>query len=86
MIKEGDKIKLKEYFGDKVIGEDVYTVEYFRYALGIFISENARLSGDFTPLCSLYGKSEYSKECYIPNYGSYFTCEVPLWIEANQDA
>ena len=76
-MKAGDRIRVFTIFGDT---ED-YTVEEFRYCLGVFVSSNCRRAGAFTPLCDLYEKGPYSKRDYISNYGEYYTNKVQAWMD-----
>lgn len=78
-MKVGDKIKITYYICGTPIEDKIFTVEYFRFALGIFESEYHREAGDFTPLCILYGVSDKSEQKYIPNFGDYITNKIPIW-------
>ena len=81
-MKAGDRIRIQLYgFGGYKTEQKDYTVELFRYCLGVFLSEQAREAGDFTPLCELYGPGPNSEEKYIPNYGEYITNKVPEWMD-----
>lgn len=77
LLVKGDEIRIKTNYGEL---RD-YIVEEFRGCLGIFESENHRKAGNFTPLCELYSAGPESREDYIPNYGSYTTNEVPIWMQ-----
>lgn len=84
-MKAGDKIRIQKYiFGCPSHLED-YTIEEFRYCLGIFESEAHRKAGDFTPLCELYERGPESKEGYISNYGPYVTNMVQAWMDIPKD-
>lgn len=83
-MKIGDKIRLPLYCNGFLIGYADFTVEEFRYCLGIFKSSDARLAGHFTPLCDLYEPSLNSDEKYISNYGEYHTNMVPSWIDISE--
>ena len=72
----GDRIGLLHIYG----GRNDYTVEEFRQCLGVFLSEQHREAGDFTPLCVLWESGPGSKEKYICNYGGYQTNMVPKWM------
>lgn len=79
LVKEGDKIALKYYYSKDVWEEEIFDVVYFRFALGVFISDDAKKAEHFTPLCDLYEKSESSTQEYIGNYGEYVTHKKPAW-------
>lgn len=83
-VKEGDTIALKYYYFGEYSHEDLFIVEYFRFALGVFLSDDARTAGNFTPLCELYQKGEDSKQDYISNYGEYITNKIPAWRIVSQ--
>jgi hypothetical protein len=74
-MKAGDRIRLHvpvmAGWGFKKL-ED-FTVEEFRFCLGIFKSEEHRLAGRFTPLCELYEPGPESESKYIENFGEYRT-------------
>ena len=76
-MKAGDRIRIKTIWGDC---QD-YTVEEFRYCLGIFASNEHRTGGKFTPLCELYENGPYSKNKYISNFGEYYTNQVQRWMD-----
>ena len=57
-----------------------FTVEEFRYCLGIFESDEHRQAGKFTPLCELYGRGPESETKYISNFGEYVTNPVQLFM------
>lgn len=81
LVEAGDKIALKYYypFGEDSGYEDIFEVVYFRFALGVFLSDDAKKAEDFTPLCELYKKSEKSTQEYISNYGEYISNKIPAW-------
>ena len=81
MMKAGDKIRVFMEYGDTMD----FTVEEFRYSLGIFQSDNDRKACNFTPLCHLYEKGPDSKSDYIGNYGSYYTNHVQAWMDIPKD-
>jgi len=58
-----------------------FTVEEFRYCLGVFLSESHREAGEFTPLCELYCAGPESTENYISNFGPYVSNQVPAWCD-----
>ena len=71
-MKAGDRIRLTQYImGLYANGTEDFTVEEFRFCLGIFKSEDHRQAGNFTPLCELYEAGPESKLDYISNYGEY---------------
>ena len=76
-MKTGDRIRVFMRYGDT---ED-FTVEKFRYCLGIFQSKQHRLAGEFTPLCDLFEKGAESKPEYIPNFGEYYSNKVQAWMD-----
>ena len=82
-IIAGDKIRLPWVYpdGQKSGKHKDFTVEEFRYCLGIFVNENDRTAGKFTPLCELYRAGPESEERYIGNYGTYYTNQVPDFIK-----
>jgi len=83
-MKKGDKIRVTFYIVGRPSHTKDFIVEEFRYCLGIFTSEQARLAGNFTPLCKLYKPGPSSEEKYIPNYGAYFTNMIPAWINLSK--
>ena len=84
-MKAGDKIRLTDYIMGYANGTSDYTVEEFRYCLGIFESEQHRAAGNFTPLCSLYERGPGSEIDYISNYGEYVTNMVPSFMNIPKD-
>lgn len=81
-MKAGDRIRLQLYgFSGYRLEQKDYTVEEFRYCLGIFLSDSARKAGNFTPLCELYEPGPNSEKSYIPNYGEYYTNQVQGWMD-----
>lgn len=78
-MKVGDKIRVPSHWGNTIIGWTDYTVEEFRFCLGIFVDEEHRKAGEFTPLCEMYEPGPESEEGYISNYGPYYTNMVPVW-------
>ena len=80
-MKAGDKIRVQKYIEGIRAYTDDYTVEEFRYCLGIFMSEDHRKAGKFTPLCELYERGPDSVTHYISNYGEYYTNPVQAWMD-----
>lgn len=79
-MKAGDRIRLDVGWAGMYTDLQDFTVEEFRYCLGIFLSEEHRQAGKFTPLCELYGAGPDSKEEYIPNFGPYTSNQVPIFM------
>lgn len=80
-MKAGDKIRIQHYMmGYKSHTED-YTVEEFRYCLGIFQSSEHRAANSFTPLCELYERGPESEDDYISNFGATYTNPVQAWMD-----
>ena len=67
-MQVGDRIRVFTNWGDT----DDFTVEEFRFCLGIFLSDNHRQAESFTTLCELYEGGSESKNMYISNFGEYF--------------
>lgn len=80
-MKAGDRIRVFEYCMGHIVGTRDYTVEEFRYCLGIFQSEAHRKANRFTPLCDLYEPGPDNEQGYIPNFGEYNTQEVQGWMD-----
>lgn len=81
-MKAGDKIRVQMYIMGHHKGDlKDFVVEEYRYCLGIFLSEQHRTAGRFTPLCELYEPGPDSEKDYIPNFGEYTTNEVPAWMD-----
>ena len=79
-MKAGDKILIDVgWYGMYEELQD-FTVEEFKYSLGIFKSDQHRQAGKFTPLCELYGTGPESETKYISNFGEYVTNQVPLFM------
>lgn len=76
-MKAGDKIRVFTIYGDTTD----FTVEEFRFCLGVFASDQHRQAGKFTPLCELYEKGPDSKDDYISNFGEYYTNPVQAWMD-----
>lgn len=81
-MKVGDKIRIQMYgFSGYSLDTEDFTVEEFRYCLGVFLSEDHRKAGRFTPLCELYEPGPDSEKDYISNFGEYWTNEVQAWMD-----
>ena len=80
-MKIGDRIRVQRYILGHLSNTEDFTVEEFRYCLGIFESEQDRTAGRFTPLCDLYVRGAESEQKYISNYGEYFTNHVQSWMD-----
>lgn len=80
-MKAGSRIRLD--VGQRGLWTDLqdFTVEEFRYCLGIFYDDEHRKAGQFTPLCELYESGPESESDYICNFGQYFTNKVPSWMD-----
>jgi|TARA_R110002096_G_scaffold262406_4_gene455895 hypothetical protein len=70
-MKAGDRIKVDVGWSGMYSEYQDFTVEEFRYCLGIFASDDHRKAGKFTPLCEMYERGPESKNEYIPNFGEY---------------
>ena len=79
-MKAGDKIRLDCGWQGMYSDMQDFTVEEFRFCLGIFQSDQHREAGNFTPLCDLYEAGPESENKYISNYGDYNTNEVPRFM------
>lgn len=84
-MKAGDKIRVQKYIMGFPTHYDDYTVEEFRYCLGIFLSGCHRQAQNFTPLCELYEPAPGAKQSYIPNYGEIYTDYVPSFMNLPKD-
>jgi len=80
-MEAGNKIRIQKYIMGHASHTDDYIVEEFRHCLGVFLSEQAREAGCFTPLCELYEPGPDSKQNYISNYGEYWTNQVQAWMD-----
>lgn len=76
-LYEGDRIRLEGEWGATYD----CTVERFRDCLGVFLTDNHRQAGNFTPLCYLYGRGAGSSIGYISNFGEYIQNPVPTWMQ-----
>lgn len=76
-MKAGDRIRVFTIYGDT---RD-FTVEEFRYCLGVFTSEQHRIAGKFMPLCELYERGPESEDYSTPRYGKYYTNPVQAWMD-----
>ncbi|MBL4795910.1 MAG: hypothetical protein JKY50_00695 [Oleispira sp.] len=79
-MKAGDRIRMTHYTMGYADGVVDFTVEEFRFCLGIFESDEHRQSGQFTPLCDLYEPGPDSEDQYISNFGPYMTNKVPSFM------
>lgn len=80
-MKAGDRIRVQTYIRNIPYDSTDYTVEEFRYCLGIFESNAHREARHFTPLCDLYEPGPESKQAYVANHGEYYTNEVQAWMD-----
>lgn len=80
-MKVGSRIRVQHYIAGHPSHTKDFTVEEFRYCLGIFQSEQHRKANKFTPLCELYEPGPTSKGDYIPNFGEYYTNPVQGWMD-----
>lgn len=79
-MRAGDRIRLTIYCVGCPSGTEDFTIEKFRFCLGIFKSDDHRKAGKFTPLCELYEWGPESKTNYISNFGEYVTNMVPSFM------
>jgi hypothetical protein len=80
-MQAGDRIRVQRWMmGHRVYTED-FTVEQFRFCLGIFESEDHRRANRFLPLCELYERGPESKDDYISNFGECYTKPVQAWMD-----
>ena len=70
-MKAGDRIKVDMGWSGMYSDYQDFTVEEFRYCLGIFASDDHRKAGKFTPLCEMYERGPESRNEYISNFGEY---------------
>lgn len=80
-MKKGDKIRLDVGPWGLYTELQDFTVEEFRHCLGIFLSDDHRTAGRFTPLCELYEAGPDSESKYISNFGSYTSNQVQAWMD-----
>ena len=80
-MKAGDRIRVHTYTMGHRTGSADFTVEKFRWCLGIFESEVARTMNSFTPLCDLFELGPESEAKYLPNHGGYYTNPVQAWMD-----
>ncbi len=80
-MKVGDRIRMGKYIFNFPAGTKDYTIEEFRFCLGIFESEQHRKAMKFTPLCELYERGPDSKTKYLSNFGEYYTEPVQSWMD-----
>jgi hypothetical protein len=79
-MKAGDRIRMTYYTMGHANGFVDFTIEEFRFCLGIFESDEHRQADRFTPLCELYGDGPDSEARYISNFGDYRTNQVPSFM------
>ena len=79
-MKAGDRVRLTTYTMGHATGTEDFTVEEFRFCLGVFQSEQHRIMDKFTPLCDLYEYGPESESRYMSNEGSYVTNMVPSFM------
>ena len=70
-MKAGDRIRVDMGWEGMYSDYQDFTVENFRYCLGIFASDQHREAGKFTPICDMYERGPESKTLYICNFGEY---------------
>ena len=70
-MQAGDRIKVDVGWKGMYSDYQPFTVEEFRYCLGIFASDDHRKAGKFTPLCEMYERGPESTNEYISNFGEY---------------
>ena len=80
-MKAGDKIRVQMYIMGCRTSQEDYTVEEFRYCLGVFLTPQDREAGKFKPLCDLYESGPESENKYISNYGEYTSNQVQAWMD-----
>jgi hypothetical protein len=80
-MKAGDRIRVRHYIMWNAAHTEDFTVEEFRFCLGIFASEEHRKANKFTPLCELYERGPESENSYISNFGEYYTNPVQAWMD-----
>ncbi len=84
-MQAGDKIRLDCGLDGMYKDLQDFTVEEFRFCLGIFKSEDHKKADRFTPLCKLYERGPESERDYISNFGEYTTNMVPSWMDLPRD-
>lgn len=80
-MKAGNRIRVTTYCMGHVSGYEDFTIEEFRYCLGIFQTPQHREAGHFTPLCELFERGPDSQNKYISNYGEYVSEMVQGWSD-----
>lgn len=80
-MQAGNRIRVQFYMMGHPSYQEDFTVEEFRFCLGVFLSDDHRKAGHFTPLCEMYEPGPYSRQEYISNYGEYTTDMVPAWMD-----
>lgn len=76
-VNAGDKIQLDLGWDGMTVDLQDFTVEEFRFALGVFLSDDHRKMKKFTPLCELFCDGPNSEKEHMPHYGEYSTNQVP---------
>lgn len=84
-MKAGDKIRLDLGWRGLYSDLEDFTVEEFRYCLGIFKTEDHRKAGKFLPLCELFEIGPDTENAYISNFGEYYTNMVQSWMDLPRD-
>jgi len=84
-MKTGDRIRLTTYVMGHVSGTEDFTIEEFRFCLGIFTEGQSRKNGMFTPLCDLYEDGPDSEDGYTPHMGPYRSNQVPIFMNLPRD-
>ena len=82
-VFKGDIIRIPAHYLKSLTVATEFEVVEFRNCLGIYETEEAKVAGDLTPLCTLYEPSPASTSVYLTNYGSYETNMVPVWEVVN---
>lgn len=80
-MKAGNRIKVDVGWYGMYDDWQEFTVEEFRYCLGIFKDEDCRKAGKFTPLCEIYIPGPESSSEYISNFGEYTSNLVQGWAD-----
>lgn len=80
-MQAGDRIRIQTQWGPL---KD-FTVEEFRYCLGVFETDEHRNAGSFTPLCDLYERGPDSENKYSSLAGDYITNMVPSFMNLPKD-
>lgn len=80
IMQAGDRVRLNTYMMGLCTGTEDFTIEEFRYCLGVFYNEECREAGKFTPLCELYERGPDSEDKYISHFGEYVSNKVPSFM------